>query len=202
MSRLLGATTALIVLLMTTAFVARIAGARQVAPVVDALLADRCSPLPCWRGVRPGITSLAQAYDVLRSDAQVVSVRYTPPYELKWDADSASVWRHGYIASGTKPLVDSLLLYPNAGAFRLGEAMLVFGKPTQALICRRQGRIEGGIFFANNVMAAISVVRRPLEAPWLSPELPIDTLFFGSFDLSMRSTTWHGFTGFKIYTCG
>ena len=146
----------------------------HVPPVDDSELqrffAASCTALPCWQGIRPGETTVAQALTILRAHpwVQTVSEVYTSPYEgstntilLYWTWSS----RYPFAASNSTPqqgiiitdqrIVRQIYLTTN---LRLGDLWLALGDPQGGMVDyvfdTQRLRVDNTALFAHSGIAA------------------------------------------------
>ncbi|MEP7285357.1 MAG: hypothetical protein ABI947_06285 [Chloroflexota bacterium] len=101
---------------------------------VQKFLAEQCDPHPCWRDIRPGTTSLAQAEQILHT----LPVAQPDTYRVCWEKDPASCWNLTITTSTFQAPDDPIgrmTFQPPLGTFRLGDAVSKFGDPISSIMC-------------------------------------------------------------------
>ena len=158
-------------ILLTGARVAGSLHAESNAPNMS-FADEQCSPQPCWRGIRPGETSLAQTRAILK-DSAVADDEYRICYQIdgcwsfsirSWSADPAS------------PL-GMLTIQPAKDSFLLWQAVKQFGDPLTSILCLITAPSNGDIG---------TEVKRPLMVAYLTFKGNIKVVAYNPRDPMLR----------------
>jgi hypothetical protein len=185
-----------------SAAAARIIGLRQPNAAAAILQSVECA-VPCWRGINPGTTLIEEASMLVRRNRELTAFTDTtgnPDTQMRQVCWAIKLWRDwqgcAVRAAGERGPVDRINIVPsNSLHFSLGEALVIFGEPLGASVCRGSRYLRLDIFFAHNVeLYAFGNIHDPRIAPdmqvglisyhFLSDEPPYP------FDLP----AWRGFT--------
>jgi hypothetical protein len=126
------------------------------------LMAEGCQQ-PCWHGIQPGKTTLAEAYTLLNADSTL-----TVKMKDYVDFDSPVISGSVSSASGAADSpVDQIWLLFKARLL-LNDAIRAFGQPTGLVTCGRVDTTDGHVYFANNqdvLISSIYVVMMDRHSP-------------------------------------
>jgi hypothetical protein len=214
MSRLLSLTAASIVCLSLGLIGVRVVGWWVGPPAAVVMLDPGACKQPCWHGIQPGRTVMAQISKILSAEL-AQSPNLHPSFDasqLCWDTASDPAW-HGCVqrhwsTDWTTP-VASLVLEPHA--LRLGDAIVLFGEPIASRLCQvARGQVAPNpqvvahIFFKGNIYVMASRSGGSTERRF-DPNMVVNWVFYYSAiePLTDPSTPrWLGFstsTGVCLY---
>jgi hypothetical protein len=176
-------------------FGARGIGATNTLPLATILDAGNCSQ-PCWHGIQPGRTTLAEARALLRNDPVWGNATYDSNGRLTWEMADTPGWRGS--ATGSRyaetRTIQSIDLIPPRGAVRLGDIVTLMDSPRRLRFCDRSSSDHIHLFFEDN-MEVIAV--RPEGGPidQIAPDLVIRSIRYYSSDASgiYNAFDWQGF---------
>ncbi len=105
----------------------------------ELLLPEGC-PAPCFMGIRPEVTTMDEALQILRANDLVKDVQsYATVIGWKWN-NVKSIWNDSrggkIIAKSDSQLVDTIILYTNIS---IGEVQLTLGSPDMEIVGIPQG---------------------------------------------------------------
>lgn len=163
-------------------------GTRQLAndmPFLETSLDPQACPQPCWRDIRPGVSTMEQFLA----------------------ASSQSSYRYSAAAqAGDDGVVDEIQL-TLFGDISLGDVMLVLGEPSHAQLryaagfSTSQGRgrqiLVGGIAYFGDGLVEVTVRRK--DATWaFSPDMVVQTIRYFAPNpqgniIPIDTPRWHGF---------
>ncbi len=169
----------------------RLAGGWSKPPDRAILNQGACSE-PCWHSVRPNATSLAEAEAIVQADNTLRISAYTVD-TLCWQMLSdtfAQGCAYTFRNIGARnDLVTIVNLVPREHAFRLGDAVRIFGPPVAAQPSCESS--NGNVYFPGNIIAVTPVGRADFGpdtfVAYLSYVTTQDTWY------SPQTPRWHGF---------
>jgi hypothetical protein len=171
--------------------VMRLAGGLSTPPDRAILNPGACSQ-PCWHGIHPNATTLAQAEAILRTDKTLRINAYTGD-TLCWQMQSdtfAQGCAYTFKNLGANNnWITIINLMPHENAFRLGDAVNIFGLPV-AVEPSCLG-INGNVYFSGNIIAVT-----PTGLTDFSPGTLVVYLSFVTTQTpwyNTRTPRWHGF---------
>lgn len=113
--------------------VPRVTGGLNRSPV-EQFASEYCSPQPCWRGIRPGVTSLNQTRAILQTNTS--AGQNTDDYRLCYQPNACwDLSVRSWSADPQDP-VGVLTFQPTPGAFLLGDAVALYGDPLTSQLCQ------------------------------------------------------------------
>src|SRR5579859_449428 len=187
MRRLVLLTACLATLLTAGVSLAALVGQSTRPHFAGQILLDTTCPQPCWRGIRPGHTTVDQARNLLMADAPFIQhvtnnnasdVPGQP--RVCWSMDVNPDWtgcaERDVVSDGPVNRIE--LHIPVETHFTLGEAILLFGKPQGAVICPQYGLQLAAIYFANGVAVNTHLDEEPDKLAF-DPDMPV---FLARFD--------------------
>lgn len=209
------------ILALLIAFVLLIIGVREISAHGEesaAAILTRGSDLcpakdkPCWHGIVPGKTDLSQAATFLDADALFRAAQGDGAQQFQWCWASASEegWRvclgdEGYPISNQR--IGSVRIEPPWDSLHLGEALLIFGKPLQAVICNPVYSPFGGVrnvqsqTFIGSVLYFENGISVLAYDPWqpqtvkLTPDMVVlRILYFPTSPAPNVLQAWRGFS--------
>ncbi len=198
MNRLISLTLSLIVTFAALVTVAGAAGEALTSPGMFSTEGLDCE-YPCWQGITPGVTTLAEARRSLARNPFVLpgSVRQRRD-ELRWLTSAG--WSGRAVAS--EGVIASLDLY---GAFALGDLVADLGLP-EAVWARytrdilQYEQVKAWFFYPGAHVALETLGGRP-GPPLMTPKLLIRGVYYhgprapwrGSVLLDGGAVLWQGF---------
>lgn len=162
---------------------------------VEQFASEQCNPEPCWRGIRPGVTSLADTRTILQPDAvSGTTDEYKHCYQREgcWSISISS-----YSADPADP-VGQLAFVPAPGSFLLGDAVRVYGDPLTSQVCLLLSPSAGdvGPEVPRPMMVAYLTFRGNIKAIAYAPK----ALMEQRFDPAMNIYRMYYQVGYDIYT--
>lgn len=162
MSRLLTCVALMTAMLVAGLIAARLVGSTHTLQAKTVLDSGQCEQ-PCWQGIRPGQTTLAEAETALRESS--VATVYSPHSALilRWATRSDPAWRGSAFRFNANRADDSITfveLNPPQAAMYLGDAIAIFGEPLVSTLCWRFDTVPGSaarpflaahLYFRSNV---------------------------------------------------
>jgi hypothetical protein len=147
MTRLLTCAALLTAMLVAGLLAARLVGSTRSLQAKMLLDSGQCEQ-PCWHGIRPGETTLAEAEAALR-EGNIVSI-YSPHSAmiLRWAIRSDPPWRGSAFRFNAERADDTITfveLNPPLAAMRLGDAIAIFGEPLISTLCWRFDSVPGDV---------------------------------------------------------
>jgi hypothetical protein len=128
--------------------------------VARIIAANNCDQ-PCWHGIRPGTTTIDNAYALLKADTSLIDNlnlgqpgRSIPPEQiLCWSIMVTPRWRGcaGQNSTFTGP-INLIELSPPANVFSLGQAIALFNDPVAVEMCQHYARV----FFAHDIEVVVA----------------------------------------------
>jgi hypothetical protein len=185
MIRLLVRTT-FITALVALACVVIIGRARAATTYQSPVLDPGQCPLPCWMGMRFNSTTLTQAGAYLETRSELVVTQRLDEMVCFQFTDDQPMDR-GCVRSFRgisypDNTIAHIALWSRSNRVRLGDLLLLYGKPT-AIDLKCDGKRPSNIYFAGNLFAAI-----PSDVQALNPFVSVEYL-----NLVTASSTWSGF---------
>jgi hypothetical protein len=159
----------------------------------------------CWHGIQPGTTTFEQAEALMRADekfrirTEISDSPYVQPtVQLCWQLVSNPAWKGCASTAPGRVSRDSLIEvisfdYPD---LRLGEAILIFGKPVGMRLIARIDTMDAIVYFNGNIEVGISPMDIALEGKSRSfdPKMRLSSLRYVSQVLQKcRIYPWPGF---------
>jgi hypothetical protein len=203
MSRLLTWTLILVILGTLMLVGVRAVGAQRW-PLAFAMLDPEACEQPCWRGIRPGKTTLDEAEQLLRAgrDARI----QRKPGSLEWTTATTPPWQGSAFRWSTFSIgsINYITLLPPPGTLQLGDAITIFGDPIVANLCWRTGNaaplklpyLGARVHFRGNVAVLAYNPDNPTELRY-DPKMVVLSLMYSypaaeppyAFD----TPSWRGF---------
>jgi hypothetical protein len=191
---------------------ARLLGSTMSRPALMAVIDPGKCAQPCWHEIRPGTTTIYQAYGLLHADSQLISdlqdlhssdstgqggVRDIPELCWKIAVDWEGCAFRDLGSSGPINQLDLDPMQSQTQTFTLADALMEFGTPAASQLCIRLGIVYSIVYFPNNVEVRARSNR-------LNP-LPQYTLDMGVFVVRYHypaneppyqfdTPQWHGFS--------
>lgn len=205
--RLLGWTVVFAGLFVFLIAGARLAGTAASIPAAAALDTGECSQ-PCWQGIEPGVTWINRAQGILAArEGNVEDVQFPviphlgTGHVLCWAINETPPWSGCAIRRPTSASITLVDLRLPIGALRLGEAMMLFGMPRAAEVCRSRfsGEIFGRVHFETFIeISARGMIALTPSGPRLDPHMSVTMVRYHRpseippyrFDM----TAWRGFS--------
>jgi len=161
-------------ILLITVIIMAVRGMGQwLAPgsAASTIVTTEDCPQPCWRGIRPGQTTISEATALLKANRPFIESVYaarqgkdvpTLDEAICWTIAVSPRWQgcagHGVLEAGPVTQVE---LSPPSGSFTLGEAIILFGDPVAVQMCRR----FTSVYFSDDVEVIVTTG----QAPYLDP---------------------------------
>ncbi len=165
MRRLLVIAVSLTVGLASASVLASVVGHNAPPGLAQQILADNNCPEPCWRGIRPGQSNLAQSQALLMAAGPLIEPIPVgtngdlpgPEPHLCWTINVNPGWG-GCLArdvTADGPVNWLELAVPAQANFTLGNAIMIFGRPQTAVLCPQS--FYAAVYFPNNVEVATRI---------------------------------------------
>ncbi len=194
MVRLLVRITSLVLLCALSLVFVRGVGSSMESPSGKTLDGYQCLPEPCWHGIRPGQTSMAEAETILSQDENFGMDRLAlSPSERCWYRANGPLWR---VCLGPQQHIPGIVGYvvlkfggPGLATERaplLGNALLLFGPPRSATLCwysfagpvtNPARSMIADFDFGSGINAEVYELRRPAVVR-LDPAMPLFLLSY------------------------
>ena len=100
----------------------------------EQFVTEYCTPQPCWRGIRPGVTSLDQTRAILQT--HTAPGQFMDEYRLCYEPGACWGLSIRSWSADAKDPVSLLTFQPAQGAFRLGDAVALYGDPITSQLCQ------------------------------------------------------------------
>jgi hypothetical protein len=184
---------------------ARVVGSLNAQPSADKLFEnEQCSPRPCWRGFRPGVTTFRQVESSL--NLKLSRTANAPNYQLCWLGASTPCWGVNIRSWSNDPNdpIGMIVFEPPRGSFRLGDAVRIFGNPLTSNLCHIAAPNSGDVpldvprpllVAYITLRGSIKIVAYHSEKPLLQrldPEMTVYRIYFqDGYDI--YAPRWHGF---------
>lgn len=113
-------------------------------PALGAFEREQCLPSPCWRGVRPGRTTIRQAEAIFNE--QFFRVSGNTDRQVCWSGEVC--WYYvvrPWVSSAPDVSVGEIVVRPAPGDLKLGDAVRLFGSPLTAQLCWIPGSTSGDV---------------------------------------------------------
>jgi hypothetical protein len=163
---------------------------------------------PCWHGVQPGVTRVAEAFASLDADPLVADlIRNDPssiyPCELEWKMLAIPLFTGCMVIRPDNPVDGIILRYADA-QIRLADVMAVFGRPRLVEFCQRYDfglRFRESAFvtlyFQKNIMV---MAYHPTPQTWrLDPRMIVKMVRYEKpqsvLAIGADAAPWRGFVG-------
>ncbi len=211
-ARFLARVSALAIFCASLLLLVRVVGYITGWPGRSALDTYRCLPDPCWHGIRPGQTAMAEAEAILAHDESFSPDRLAlPASERCWYQRKGPLWR---VCLGPQQRVPGtivgyiILKFGGPGlatesAPPLGNALLLFGPPRSATLCWYSFAVPvtnparsmiADFDFGNGVDAEVYELRRPTVVR-LDPAMPLFLVSYVPPENGQHGAArWRGFT--------
>ena len=209
MRRLSIYTTAIIGSLALLLVTVRVVGGLMPTPTVTTIAAGQCDQ-PCWNGIRPGETTIAQASELFSANPMLSANPGSAQFDNErcWDMAATSplsAWRACTVywyASDNK--ISLLRLTPPQGKFQLGDVLALFGDPLASTLCWWDARLpnmpsqflRARLYFKNNIEVWAYSLRQPTSFLF-DPGMVVYTVnyHYTQADLPFLpdAPLWHGF---------
>lgn len=124
------------------------------------LTSPETCPVPCFRGIRPGVTTLDQAYAILQGQADISEIDFNPSTQrisFTWDTQSAAYPSSLRAEDG----IVSAIFIPTR--LPLQDYWLTFGAPEQVI----------GIASPSNISYVLRDTEQRIEV-WFRQGFPVD----------------------------
>ena len=147
MRRLLTCAAVVAATLVVGLLAARVVGALSGLQATALLAAGECDQ-PCWQGIQPGHTTLAEAEAALRVSSVVNVSSPHSDLMLRWASLANPVWRGSAFRMNPKRTDEAITfveLKPPQDAFHLGDAITIFGEPVVSTLCWRFDAVPGNV---------------------------------------------------------
>jgi hypothetical protein len=206
---LLFASVILGVLIICLVFVRRVgADDTSASQAALAVLRPGVCVRPCWNGIIPGTTLLERAEILLNADKTVtVSQAMESTYAARQICWSLRSWLGCAFRSGYAGLFGPVILVelnPPSGSFKLGDAVLLFGRPEAGTLCvrsitRSRAYMSASVYFRGGLEIRAYHPLQP-SAPRFDPDMVVYAVRYNvvSEDPPYRfdAPAWHGFGGY------
>jgi hypothetical protein len=127
-------TVASIVVVALLIATARAIGSTHKPPALAILDPGDC-PQPCWHGIRPGVTTVAEATAILTADSNVGLYKVSDEASVCWNVSQTFIvgclWT---TSSSTRPITNMIIWFPQ-DALRLGDIVNLLGLPRTIQAC-------------------------------------------------------------------
>jgi hypothetical protein len=173
---------------------AQVVGGFRQHPAAAIIRQFECEPQPCWAGIHPGVTPLAEAERILSADPTFSLIERRPTdAALCWNW--LPQWHHpvGYRWDGCYSFEArgfSLFMNYKDNGLRLGDVLTLLGRPSTSRLCTdlRIGAIE-----LRGLSIAVEV---PDNRMHVTPDLLVTQITYFSDDRSTRPMNdgWAGFS--------
>jgi hypothetical protein len=103
-------------------------------PAIAKFSAEQCDPDPCWHGIQPGKTGLAQAEAILEAMPGSTAEKF----QFCWDGTNTGCWRldtTSWSAQNPQAPLGMMTFQPPPDAFHLVDAVKLFGDPISSMMC-------------------------------------------------------------------
>lgn len=136
MRHLLFISTALTVIVVMLIFGARAWGSAvdSSTPLMSKFSAEQCDPKPCWHGIQPGKTALAQAEALLKT----MPGSSPDNFQFCWDGTANGCWHLNMMtwnAQDPQAPIGMMTFQPPPDSFHLVDAVKLFGDPINSMLC-------------------------------------------------------------------
>jgi hypothetical protein len=161
----------------------------------------QCSPEPCWHGIQPGITTIAQARAILAADHDLAANLATY-YDNCWYVVSIPSWKIciGPLLGEHGDVIDYVYLRFESAqeAPHLGDVLTLFGEPVGSKLCwyrfgvgNNRSFIGADVYFENGLYVGAYNAHEP-DSFRLDPNR---TVFLVSYARRYRPRIpgWRGF---------
>jgi hypothetical protein len=171
--------------------------------------------LPCWEGVTPGRTTVADAIKILNQNPGIIAgsvITGTSPGFLTWKwVGSERGGEARYDPNAQPPTITFITPYyemfpGSAPSFTLEEVIQRYGEPSHVIAQAFYGPHADGPFYTLTIIYAqqgVSFERSGSNQtkPILSQSMRLDSVSFHPlpFDPGPYSDVWQGFTSFDAY---
>lgn len=201
-----------IVTLTSLMVLIRWGGGTRTIPLVEVIGPDPTCAQPCWHGIQVGRTTIDEAQTILQSDTSLIK-KLERPYpqdeNLAWNLASPSLLAasatHLYGRFGHEVQAIRFNL-PFRGAFRLGDAIAIWGEPVGAWVYYCSGadadHVIVDVYFKGNFQVRTVELfnnwrGKPIPSDIrITPDLPLVMLRYYSDSNDMiwqRFPAWNGF---------
>jgi hypothetical protein len=173
--------TSIAVLVVLLIFGARVVGStNSPEPTTLALFkAETCSPQPCWHTIQPGKTTLTNANALLQALPGSTADKFQFCANGS-SGDSTGCWRidtFGSSAIDANAPLAKITFQPPADAFRLVDAVKLFGDPINSMLCYIISPSSGDIGLE---------IPRPLMVAYIAFKGGIRVVAYNPHDLKSR----------------
>ena len=181
---------------------ARAAGRQNTLPPLAATYDAGACPQPCFRGIRPGITTLAQAIALIRADTSLAlidsntqHVCWTRSFSTSQDGGCAT----SYSGNSNSPIDEITISLPE-GALKLGHLIQALGQPIGIDKCGNL--ISPYLIFQGGTLVWFHNIWRTGER--YDPNLSVGGIIYRRLYPGEESfhAQWRGFTLTNAAPCG
>jgi hypothetical protein len=188
---------------------ATLAASRESALTIFTPL--HCTPSPCWHGLHPGATSLAQARSQL--DAAAKRTGYDS-YAVCRPNDPAC-WQVTFFSASNQPTdaLSRINVQVPRQAVLFGDLVLLYGPPTSAMLCwivtPTNGDVHasvqrpvmvGYVMFKGGVRVNLYHPNSPRSRRF-DPHMVVDQIYYQP-GMMLNTPEWRGFTWVPKLGCG
>ncbi len=204
--------TVMILLALLLAGVRAVGGLNPASSAASYFQAEQCSPQPCWRGIQPGKTSLAQAESILNEKIERGSD--IPDHRLCWPDAAIPCWNY-YVRSWSADPADPIgliAIQPARGAFKLADALKLYGDPLTSTLCWINSPGAGDLAedIARPITVAYLTFRGNIKIVAFNPERPLALRIdmemavyrvYYQVGYDIFTPRWQGFSGQRSLGC-
>jgi hypothetical protein len=166
--------------------------------MTNLLEALQCNPQPCWHGIRPGVTTMAEAEEIIRNDPSFCNIAKSPKENiLVWDTVDDPLTGGSIHAMYKSRIIAGIYIrFSEKAIITLAELIDIYGQPLGLHFVDTTGPVADGIFilFEKNVTGHVYDIENPRNRA-LYPETPIRQIMYlvwrGELD---ELHSWTGFT--------
>ncbi len=194
--RLLVKTILLMTCVNAVAITLSMSGRSKPFVVAQFLEPGNCAQ-PCWHGIQPGKTTMAEARTILDADAGL---------ELQRDSVVSPEWRSTQAPWGVRVVgtylvgdldVAGISVLPDV---QLGDLVLAFGQPIGYRLQMMTDSAEGIVYFENHIQANVGMIYFALAPPYtemlpFTPKMSIHHISYSGPDsLPCKLNPWPGYS--------